>query len=136
MLFEILLVGALIAVASMLTTFAKSWLDARERAREERMRLLEQALKNPNIDRGTVEALAYQLTGARRPRPSGSSRLMALVLALGWIALFVGAGVWVLGEVTGDSDATAGGIVTAIVGFGFVTYPFALRELEARRAQS
>jgi 3-dehydroquinate dehydratase len=27
----------------------------------------------------------------------------------------------------------AGGVITAIIGFGFVTYPFALRELEARK---
>lgn len=135
MLYEILLVGALIAIVSMLFTFAKNWLDARERARGERVRLLEEALKNPNVDRGTVEALAYQLTGARRPR-GGPGRFLALVLALGWITLFAGIGVSVLGEVTHDKEALAGGIVTAIVGFGLVTYPFALRELEARRAQS
>ena len=37
---------------------------------------------------------------------------------------------------THEHDAVAGGVVAAIIGFGLVTYPFALRELEARRAES
>jgi 3-dehydroquinate dehydratase len=41
----------------------------------------------------------------------------------------------VFGEMTHEKDALAGGVITSIVGFGLVTYPFALRELEARRAQ-
>ena len=113
----------------------KAIVDQRAEARSERVRLLEQALQNPAIDRATIESLAYQLTGARRPRESGNSRMLAVVLAVGWLALFSGIGVWVLGVMTHDRDAGAGGLVAAIVGFGIVTYPFALRELEARRVQ-
>jgi hypothetical protein len=62
---------------------------------------------------------------------------MAVMLALGWIALFVGIALWVAGATAGSGyggkDMVIGGIVTAVVGFGFVTYPFALRELEGRR---
>ncbi len=113
----------------------KSWMDQRSKARSENVRLLEEALKNPSIDRATVESLAYQLTGARTPKPHGH-RLMAMILALGWLTLFSGVGVWVLGELISDRDTTAGGVITSIIGFGLVTYPFALRELEARRAQN
>ena len=130
---------ALFVVPVLITIFVfaliKGWMDARVQARSEKIKLLEEALKNPAIDRATIENLTYQLTGARGPKKPGPSPLMAIVLALGWIALFTGIGVWVLGEIIYEADAIAGGVVTSIVGFGLVTYPFALRELEARRVQ-
>lgn len=59
---------------------------------------------------------------------------LAWMLGLGWLTLFSGAGVWALGLVSGDQDPKAAGILVMLIGFGFVTYPFALREMEARRA--
>ncbi len=111
----------------------KMMLEHRSKAREDNVRLLEEALKNPALDRATIESLAYQLTGARSPRTAGPSRMMALLLAVGWVALFSGLGIWLIGEIIGQPGATAGGLLTSIVGFGLVTYPFALRELEARQ---
>lgn len=125
-----------VPVLVVIFTFSliKSAMDGRAKARSERTKLLEEALKSPNVDRATIESLAYQLTGARRPRELGN-RFMAGVLAIGWMGLFVGIGVWVLGEFIGDRDTIAGGVITLVVGFGMVTYPFALRELESRRVQ-
>lgn len=114
----------------------KNWMDSGIKARTERVKLLEEALKNPAIDRATIESLTYQLTGQRSPKNKGSSKLMAGVLAIGWLGLFAGIGIWVFGEMVHERDAVAGGIITTIAAFGLVTYPFALRELEARRAQS
>jgi hypothetical protein len=105
----------------------------RAQARADNVRLLEEALKSPHLDRPTIESLTYQLTGHRVRPGGGHGRLMALVLALGWLALFTGIGLWIAGEFSHDRDMFAGGIITAVVGFGLVTYPFALRELEARR---
>jgi hypothetical protein len=59
---------------------------------------------------------------------------MAWVLAIGWLLMFIGIGVGVAGDSYRGSDMAAGGIITGLIGFAFVTYPFALRELEARRA--
>ena len=130
---------ALFVVPVLITIFVfaliKGWMDARTQARSEKVKLLEEALKNPAIDRATIESLTYQLTGAKNPQKAGASVLMSIVLAIGWIALFAGIGIWVLGDLTNEKDALAGGVVTSIVGFGLVTYPFALRELEARRVQ-
>lgn len=111
----------------------KMMLENRSKAREDNVRLLEEALKNPALDRATIESLAYQLTGARSPRSAGPSRMMATLLAVGWIALFSGLGVWLIGELISQQGAVAGGLLTSIVGFGLITYPFALRELEARQ---
>jgi hypothetical protein len=109
----------------------KMVIDHRAQARADNVKLLEEALKSPQVDRPTLESLTYQLTG-HRPRP-GASRIMSLVLAVGWLGLFVGLGLWVAGEMSNTKDMVMAGTIVAIVGFGFVTYPFALRELEARR---
>ncbi len=111
----------------------KMVLDQRATARKDNVRLLEEALKNPALDRATIESLAFQLTGARSPRTAGPSRFLAFVLAFGWITLFAGVGIWVIGEILGDRSPTAAGVLVALIGFGLVTYPFALRELEARQ---
>jgi len=125
---------ALILVPIFVFVLLKLLLDQRSNARADNVRLLEEALKNPALDRATIESLTFQLTGARPVRGGGPSRLMAFVLAIGWIALFTGIGIAAIGGITNYDDAIAGGAVTSIIGFGFVTYPFALRELEARRS--
>ncbi len=43
--------------------------------------------------------------------------------------MFVGIGMMLVGE----PDIFAGGVITALVSFGVVTVPLALREVEARR---
>jgi len=124
---------AFILIPIFLFVLLKIILDQRANARADNVRLLEEALKNPALDRATIESLTFQLTGARPVRGGGPSRFMAFLLAIGWIALFTGIGVAAIGGITSSEDATAGGVVTLIIGFGLVTYPFALRELEARR---
>ena len=111
----------------------KRMLEHQAAARAANVRLLEEALKNPALDRATIESLTFQLTGHRPHRTGRTTPLMALVLAVGWLALFTGLGVWAIGEIISERDATAGGVLTAVIGFGLVTFPFALRELEARR---
>jgi hypothetical protein len=110
-------------------------LEHRAQARADNVRLLEEALRSPHLDRPTIESLTYQLTGRRalRDRGNGPGRLLALVMVVGWLTLFAGIGVWVGGVADGIGDMITGGLVTAVIGFGLVTYPFALRELEARR---
>ena len=124
---------AIILTPIFIFIVVKMMLEHRATARADNVRLLEEALSNPALDRATIEALTYQLTGHRPPRAGGPSRLMATLLAIGWIALFTGLGVWAIGEIINEKDAVAGGVLTAVIGFGLVTYPFALRELEARR---
>ena len=123
---------ALILTPIFLFVLLRSWLEQRSTERAERLRLIEQALANPAVDRATLTTLAHQLTG-NRPPSERPHRGMALLLALGWLTLFSGLGVWVLGEMTAGSDVSAAGVLVSLIGFGLVTYPFALRELEARR---
>lgn len=111
----------------------KAQIDDRARERQQRLDALEKALANPSIDRAMVQQLANQLTGTKSAQERVSSGL-AWMLGLGWLTLFSGAGIWALGLVSDDEDPTAAGILVMLIGFGLVTYPFALREMEARRA--
>ncbi|MBM4060937.1 MAG: hypothetical protein FJ265_07550 [Planctomycetes bacterium] len=122
-----------ILIPIFLFVLGKMVLEHRDKARTDNVRLLEEALKNPALDRATIESLAWQLTGARPPRAGGPGRFLAFLLAIGWIALFTGLGVWVIGEIVNEPAANAAGVLVAVIGFGLVTYPFALRELEARQ---
>ena len=113
----------------------KGWLDARTQANAKHLELLEEALKNPSVDRATLESLAFQLTGSRAPSSKGGpQRSLAIVLSVGWIGLFVGLAIWLVGEMNGERSLIGSGTMAAIVSFGLITYPFALRELQARRA--
>lgn len=123
---------AFILVPIFAFILVRNFLDQRSSERSERMRMLEKALANPNVDRATLTALAQQLTGAKPPNERGR-RGVAALLAIGWLTLFSGLGVVVLGIMTNGGDTSAAGVLTALVGFGLVTYPFALRELESRR---
>lgn len=114
---------------------AKMLLDQRAKSRSDNLRLLEEALSNPALDRATIESLTFQLTGQRPPRVPGPSRGLAVMLAFGWITLFAGIGVLAIGGILGKEESLAGGAITSIIGFGLVTYPFALRELESRQRE-
>lgn len=125
---------AVIVVPICLFILLKNMLEQRATARSENVRLLEEALKNPAVDRATIETLTYQLTGHRPPRSNHPTRFMAVVLAIGWLALFTGIGIMVIGSMLpGEDEVCAAGALVSIIGFGLVTYPFALRELEARK---
>ncbi len=123
---------AFILVPIFAFVLVRGVLEQRAKERGDRLRMLEQALQNQNLDRATLAALAQQLTGAKPPAERGR-RTLAVLLAIGWLMLFSGLGVLVLGMMTHSADASSAGIVTSLVGFGCVTYPFALRELESRR---
>lgn len=113
----------------VLTFFlARRWMESRAEARADVVRLLEEAIKSPAADRAAVERLAEQLAGGRAAAPGPR-----LLFGIGWIMLFAGAAAWVLAS---DPDWEVGGICGAVLGFGLVTYPFALRELDSRREPS
>jgi hypothetical protein len=109
-------------------------LEQKNRIEAQRLQLLEQALRQGQLDRNSLELLAQQLGGTPPVPGRPRNRWLALLLALGWVTLFVGIGIAVLGTLSNSRDAFASGILVSIIGFGLVTYPFALRELEARRA--
>jgi hypothetical protein len=124
---------AIILVPIFVFVLLKIVLDHRAQARSDNVRLLKEALKSPQVDRQILENLTFQLTGNRPIRDQGPGKLLALILAAGWMALFVGIGLWISGSMSRRTDLFGSGIIVAVIGFGLVTYPFALRELESRK---
>ncbi|MFO1077371.1 MAG: hypothetical protein U1E73_06550 [Planctomycetota bacterium] len=126
---------SLIVAIGCATGVVLTVLSNRQKQQTARSRLLEKALESPNVDRGTLETLAFQLTGRRPVRtPERTGRGVAWLLAIGWFTLFVGGGLLIGGANTHDSELSTAGWIVGLIGLAFVTFPFALRELEARRA--
>lgn len=109
---------------------ARAWLDQRDKHVQARMRLLEQAVANGVTDPGQLDQLGRQTVPAKVPP------LHAFSLWAGWVCMFVGAGLVVAAQPAGDADMQGGGIITGAVGLALATFPFALQELEMRRARS
>lgn len=106
---------------------ARSWLDQRDKHVQARMRLLEQAAAQGMTTPGELERMVESSARSRVPTS------LALLLLVGWICIFVGTTLWLLSR---DPDTKWGGIITAVVGTALATYPFALQELEMRRARA
>lgn len=109
---------------------ARAWLDQRDKHVQARMRLLEQAVANGVTDPGQLDLLGRQAVPARVPP------LSAFSLWVGWVCMFIGAGLFLAAQSSGDHEMQAGGLITGAVGLAMATYPFALQELEMRRARA
>ena len=129
---------ALFAITTMLIGACVIFGIIRSRERKERLRVMEKALHSGQLDDVTRRSIANSLSGeARKDRPLWLVSLYQGIVYLcrhavfvgGWIGMFVGAGLMIIG----DSEMFAGGVMTALVSFGVVTVPMALREMEARR---
>lgn len=112
-----------------------------EKRRADTVRLLEEALRNPQVDRKVIDDLARQLTGNRVGSDGGQPVVNPglgfvghMFLAIGWFGLFVAVGL-LIGSNYGvgvEQELLLAGWIVALVSFGCLTYPFAVREARAR----
>lgn len=89
--------------------------------RQERLRVLDETLKSGDLDPDTKRQIVQSL--------QGGFPIRTILFSIGWIAIFLGVGL----IAADDRDAFYAGIVIAPIGFGIVTLPLALREIEARK---
>ncbi len=108
-------VFVLLAVVAIVTLVQ----GARERHR--RFDLIEVALRNPSLSPESQRELLRSLQPVRGKTP----------FVVGWFGLFGGIG-WLCAEPSGSKLTMA--ILLTVLGFALLTLPFALRELELRRA--
>ncbi|MEE9127531.1 MAG: hypothetical protein V3U11_10355, partial [Planctomycetota bacterium] len=109
-----------------------------------------QAVKAGNLDEQGRDDLIAAVAG-RRPRrdrqasaaapasPNRATIMERLFMFVGWMAFLVGGALLTFGlSTTGrdTDDFMLGGIIVGLVGFGLLTYPFVIRELESRGARS
>jgi hypothetical protein len=121
---------SLILVIVFVFAFVMSRMAARDKERKERIRLLEQAMNNPNLRPEERADLIRTL----RPFPDSVFSVESLMqgrtlFLIGWLSVFVGIGFMA----SGARDEFAFGAVASCVGLGLVTLPMALREYEAKR---
>lgn len=114
----------------------------RAKQKGDRMRLMEKTLQAGSLDDETRSVLLDRLSGRDKQRPEWVSTLYQHLLFLsrhavfvvGWIGLFIGIAMLVVGMGFGPGEMGYAGVFTALVSFGIVTVPLALREVERRRA--
>jgi len=124
--------------------FFMRWMDVMSKDRMARMKLLEEAVKAGNLDEDGRHELVAAVSG-RRPRrhkqaptpaapqsPHRASFFERFLLFVGWMAFVVGIALFTWGLADACEDVVVAGIITGLGGFGLLTYPFVIRELESR----
>jgi hypothetical protein len=111
-------------------------MQTRAKERRERLRIIEEAIRSGNLEPQAQDELVQELTGRRirrhdlQPRPAWNpSRLL---FGLGWLGLFVGVGVLIVGGVIGEDEALAAGGIISAISFGVMSLPMAMRELDRK----
>ena len=86
--------------------------------------LIEKALDNGTIDEATKRQLLERVAGQKKGPSS--------IFMFGWVGLFVGLGMLVLGMADSD-DWLVPAVLTTAISFGVLSTPIAMRELQARQ---
>ncbi len=125
--------------------FFMRWMDMIAKDRQSRMKLLEEAVKAGNLDEQGREDLVAAVSG-RRPRhhkqpaapvsPHKATFLERVMMFFGWMGFLTGGALLTYGLADDCQDFILAGILVGLIGFGLLTYPFVIRELESRGARS
>ncbi|MGA0058772.1 MAG: hypothetical protein ACO3RU_04220 [Planctomycetota bacterium] len=105
--------------------FAALVLKLYERQNRDRLQVIQEALRDPNLDEATRRELAAELVPSRRRQPYGKFGPGKLVYAAGWISLCVGAGLCL--ESGGQED---GSFSMLFLGLALLSLPIVLREFD------
>ncbi|MBL9076956.1 MAG: hypothetical protein JNL08_05600 [Planctomycetes bacterium] len=135
--FAVLIV--LVGIVALLTSARAS----AQRLQLRRFELLQKALEHPQLDAATRSEILRVLAGEQRSAPL-SARLGALAplgrtawFGIGWLLFVFGVGAAVLRWLEVFSVPTlSDSIPMALVGFGMLTLPLAIGELQARAARA
>ncbi len=135
-----------IIITIFVFVIVKHAMDTKAKQDRERLRLIEEALRSGNLDDRSREELMGTLTG-RKPteasRPSGAPTArnpddvgfwMKVIAFVGWLAFCVGMSfVIICASSRGYEFLGVPAAVLSCGGFGLVTYPFVIRELNSPR---
>jgi hypothetical protein len=132
----------------------KHGMDTRARQQRDRMRLLEEALQNGDLDEHTRAELMEVLTGrysghsSRTPPvppvlppayrdPNRVGFIMRAIAFLGWMSVCLGIAFAILCNISRYyHDLEIPATILTCVGFGLVSYPMVIRELQTPRRAS
>jgi len=96
-----------------------------ERQNQDRLRVIQEALRDPHLDEETRRDLAAELMPSRRGKLGGRVGPAKLVHASGWISLCIGAGL--LLESGAQED---GAFAMLFLGIALLSLPIVLREFD------
>lgn len=130
-------VGVFVLLRTVLA-IVQSAVDNRAKAGQERIRVLEEALRAGDIDEQLKQDLVQSLSGRRvtanTTPPAKVGFLVKLIAFIGWVSLSVGIAFLIIVESVSGWSGSAMRIPAVLlpcVGFGLVTYPFVIRELQS-----
>ena len=124
----------------------KHAIDVMENRDKERLRILEDALRDGDMDDETKEQLMQGLAGRRAGGRMGraaaarasapvvsypASGWMKFIAFVGWIVLCLGVAFIMIATCTRAYGMEAPAAVLTCLGFGLTTYPFVIRELQS-----
>ena len=117
----------------------KTAMDNRAKSAREKLRVLEEALRAGNLDDQAKQDLMETLTGrnvkaspAPAPQPTQVGFLLKFIAFLGWTSLCLGVAFLILvNNFRGWEELEIAAVLLPCVGFGLVTYPFVIRELQS-----
>ena len=122
----------------------KHAMDTHAAHEQEKLRLLEEALRQGNMDEKSKEDLMESLTG-RRPsspptpppavpqRPRGPNEVgffLKFLAFIGWLSLCTGIAFLILWANFNTRSLEIPAVLLTCIGFGLVTFPFVIRELQ------
>jgi hypothetical protein len=90
------------------------------------------------LDRQTLEQIVAGIEGRPVYRPSaepGNTVVARTSFLFGWLAIFVGVGLWLGGGIARDRDMFTGGVVVGLIGVGLASLPIAWREIQTKFAR-
>lgn len=112
------------------------WMRHAAQLRQQRLQLLESALRNNQFDEHTkrelVKALGSSGFGLSAIAELGPIWCRRLFMSAGWITMVTGLGMLIFGS---HWQEEAGGICM-LVGFGILSLPIVIRELEGKRQEA
>ena len=122
----------------------KHGMDTKAKQDAEKLRVLEEALRSGGLDQQSKEDLMVSLTGRPRtppPRPVKSPQHVGFFLRflafIGWLGFCTGmAFVIIVTNFSGFDFLCLPATLLPCIGFGLVTFPFVLRELQSTSRRS
>ncbi len=120
----------------------KHAMDTRAKQQADKLKLIETAIKDGNLDAQAKEDLMVAFTGRRPSSPPRQQvqvvgtpyrvgGLVKFIAFIGWVALCVGIAFVILTLAFEERGVEIPAVLLSCVGFGLVTYPFVIRELQA-----
>lgn len=132
-LMNVLSFPAFVVLVVFLFVFLANHQKAKAAERRDKLRILEEAIRNNTLDPATRDDLYEILTGRRpgqRSDPNSVGFLGKTMFAFGWMGMFVGAAM-LFGA---DTDEISNvGLGLGIGSLGVLTVPLAMRELQGQR---